>query len=168
MVLNVASVDPTAVGFLTVHPTGQVRPLASNVNLSPGGQPYPLAALANGHLLFASGLSLAEDHIAVCDLNRFLAADVIFTFDDADFEPWYINHVMRLSPDGSTLVGLTDSGVTLVRLGEALRGPIPARRRPPVPGFAPAVGAGAGGAPSRVCSRRCAGRAGPAGRHRPG
>ncbi|HEV2757941.1 MAG TPA: hypothetical protein VGV86_00105 [Acidimicrobiales bacterium] len=60
--------------------------------------------------------SLAEDHIAVCDVNRFLAADAIFTFDDADLGTWSNNHVMRLSPDGSTLVGLTNSGVTLVRL----------------------------------------------------
>lgn len=60
--------------------------------------------------------SLALDHIAVCDVDRFLAADVIFTFDDADLGPDSNNHVMRLSPDGSTLVGLTNSGVTLVRL----------------------------------------------------
>jgi hypothetical protein len=60
--------------------------------------------------------SLADGHIAVCDLNRFLAVDNIVTFDAANWYPYLNNHQLALSPDGSTLVGLTESGVTLVRL----------------------------------------------------
>jgi DNA-binding beta-propeller fold protein YncE len=60
--------------------------------------------------------SLAAHHIAVCDVNRFLMADVIHTYDEADWYTYLNNHVMRLSPDGTTLVALTGSGVTLVRL----------------------------------------------------
>lgn len=59
--------------------------------------------------------SLAADHIAICDPSRFLAAEVIHTFDTADWYPYLNNHVMKLSPDGSTLVGLTNTGVVLAR-----------------------------------------------------
>jgi Repeat of unknown function (DUF5650) len=34
--LNVTAVDPTAIGFLTVHPAGSTRPEASNLNVAPG------------------------------------------------------------------------------------------------------------------------------------
>lgn len=60
--------------------------------------------------------SLAAHHIAVCDVSRFLAADIIHTYDEADWYTYLNNHTMRLSPDGSSLVALTGSGVTLVRL----------------------------------------------------
>ena len=33
MVLNVTVTEPTAISFLTAFPTGQVRPLASNLNV---------------------------------------------------------------------------------------------------------------------------------------
>ncbi|HEV2758095.1 MAG TPA: fibronectin type III domain-containing protein, partial [Acidimicrobiales bacterium] len=36
VVLNVTAVDPLTVGFVTVWPTGQVRPLASNLNFAAG------------------------------------------------------------------------------------------------------------------------------------
>ncbi|CAA9246502.1 MAG: hypothetical protein AVDCRST_MAG10-1986 [uncultured Acidimicrobiales bacterium] len=36
VVLNVTAVDPLATGFVTVWPTGQARPLASNLNVVPG------------------------------------------------------------------------------------------------------------------------------------
>lgn len=51
-----------------------------------------------------------------CATSRFLAEDVIFTFDSADWYPYLNNNAMVLSPDESTLVGLTESGVTRVRL----------------------------------------------------
>jgi hypothetical protein len=60
--------------------------------------------------------SLGVDSVAICDVQHFLAADRIYTFDLADWYPYLNNHAMELSPDGSTLVGLTDSGVTLIRL----------------------------------------------------
>ena len=60
--------------------------------------------------------SLNYDRVKVCDVNQLAAEDTIYTFDRADWYPWIGNHVMRRSPDGSTLVGLTNSGVTLVRL----------------------------------------------------
>ena len=40
VVLNVIATEPTAVSFLTAFPTGQVRPLASNLNFR-GGQTVP-------------------------------------------------------------------------------------------------------------------------------
>ena len=40
VVLNVTVTEPKAVSFLTAFPTGQVRPLASNLNFS-GGQTVP-------------------------------------------------------------------------------------------------------------------------------
>jgi hypothetical protein len=36
VVLNVTAADPLAAGFLTVWPTGQARPLASNLNFVAG------------------------------------------------------------------------------------------------------------------------------------
>jgi len=36
VVLNITATGPTAGGFLTVHPTGEERPNASNLNFSPG------------------------------------------------------------------------------------------------------------------------------------
>jgi hypothetical protein len=37
VILNVTAVDPAGIGFLTVWPTGQPRPLASNLNFLTGG-----------------------------------------------------------------------------------------------------------------------------------
>jgi len=45
VVLNVTVVDPTAGGFLTVWPTGEARPLASNLNFA-GGQTVPNLVVA--------------------------------------------------------------------------------------------------------------------------
>ena len=36
VVLNVTVTDPTAMSYLTLWPTGQARPLASNLNYNPG------------------------------------------------------------------------------------------------------------------------------------
>jgi len=36
VVLNITATSPTAGGYLTVHPTGQLRPNASNLNFGPG------------------------------------------------------------------------------------------------------------------------------------
>lgn len=41
VVMNVTSVDPTAVGYLTLFPAGAVRPTASNLNVRPGQAPTP-------------------------------------------------------------------------------------------------------------------------------
>lgn len=35
-VLNVTAVNPTTIGFITAWPTGTIRPLASNINFTPG------------------------------------------------------------------------------------------------------------------------------------
>jgi hypothetical protein len=35
-VLNIAAVDPTAAGFVTVYPCGEARPNASNLNFTAG------------------------------------------------------------------------------------------------------------------------------------
>jgi hypothetical protein len=45
VVLNVTAVDPTAASFLTVWPTGEARPNASNLNL-PAGQTIPNLVIA--------------------------------------------------------------------------------------------------------------------------
>jgi hypothetical protein len=37
VILNITAVDPAGIGFLTVWPTGQTRPLASNLNFLTGG-----------------------------------------------------------------------------------------------------------------------------------
>ena len=60
--------------------------------------------------------SLQRFKIAICDTDRFLPADFIHTFDDADWYTYLNNHAMELSPDGTTLVAITASGVTLARL----------------------------------------------------
>ncbi len=37
VILNVTAVDPAGIGFVTVWPAGQARPLASNLNFLTGG-----------------------------------------------------------------------------------------------------------------------------------
>jgi hypothetical protein len=74
VVLNVTVTDPTASGFVTVHPTGSPRPTASNLNFRPG-QTVPNLVVAK---VGADGkVTLFNSHG-----SSHLIADVMGWYDD--------------------------------------------------------------------------------------
>jgi hypothetical protein len=98
-ILNVTVTAPTNAGFLTVFPTGVARPLASNVNFSPG-QTVPnlvIAAVGTGG--------------TVQIFNSAGNVDVI-----ADVVGWFTDGT-DLAATGSIFSGLTPARITDTRPG---------------------------------------------------
>jgi murein DD-endopeptidase MepM/ murein hydrolase activator NlpD len=77
-IVNVTGVDPTAVGFITVWPSGAAKPDTSNLNLAAGETAANLAIVGvgiGGRLSFSS--SMATD----------LVVDIMGSVSAADFRP---------------------------------------------------------------------------------
>lgn len=120
VVVNVTGTNGTAGTFLTAWPTGTTRPVASNVNLAPGGTSPNLATVALGAGRRISVYNHVGDIDVLVDLAGFYspefgAAFVPVTparvFDTRDGTGTFLNQVGPLTPGEPANVHPSDAAV---------------------------------------------------------
>ncbi|HEY5334465.1 MAG TPA: family 43 glycosylhydrolase, partial [Mycobacteriales bacterium] len=72
VVLNVTAVAPSAVGYVTVYPAGAARPVAANINLTPGSVVPNLVEVGTGDLGRVAVFAAARTDIVV-DLQGYVS-----------------------------------------------------------------------------------------------
>jgi hypothetical protein len=107
--LNLTVANPAANGFLTVWPTGESRPLTSNVNYRAGINQANAAIVPAGTNDSVDIFMLQEGHVII-DINGYLKPGVVTSANPGV-------GVELSAPTGDVTISIEDGGVTAAQLG---------------------------------------------------